>query len=171
MLEYLRSIIRVVLSGYLMAIPLATLADEGASCNHDETTFRCVKYVKNYDGDTITFEIPNVHPLIGHNISIRVRSVDAPELKTKDRCEHEKALVVKNYVTKLLRSAKRIDLIDVGRDKYFRILADVRIDGVSLTHSLISNGYAYPYSGGTKQHVNWCVPLKSLASGPNSTIH
>ena len=42
------------------------------NCTHDERTFRCVKYIKNYDADTITFDIPNIHPLLGKKISIRV---------------------------------------------------------------------------------------------------
>jgi hypothetical protein len=29
--------------------------------------------IRNYDADTITFDIPNVHPLIGDKISVRVR--------------------------------------------------------------------------------------------------
>ena len=53
-----------------------------ASCAHDEKNFRCVKYVKNYDADTVTFDVPNVHPLLGKKINIRVDGVDTPELRT-----------------------------------------------------------------------------------------
>ena len=31
-------------------------------CDHTDTRFNCVKYVSNYDGDTITIDIPNIHP-------------------------------------------------------------------------------------------------------------
>ena len=53
------------------ALGFGLVADK--KCDHDATTFRCVKYVKNYDADTITFNIPNVHPLIGKSIGVRVR--------------------------------------------------------------------------------------------------
>ncbi|MBF0370483.1 MAG: hypothetical protein HQL52_13605 [Magnetococcales bacterium] len=42
-----------------------------------------VIYRGNYDGDTIRFDIPGVHPLLGDNISIRVRGVDTPEIRGK----------------------------------------------------------------------------------------
>ena len=52
-------------------------------CRHTGTIFRCVKYVRNYDGDTITFNIPNLHPLFGKSISVRVRGINAPGKLTK----------------------------------------------------------------------------------------
>lgn len=127
------------------------------SCKHDETTFRCVKYVKNYDADTITFDIPDVHPLIGKKISVRVRHVDTPEVRGKLPCEKDSARNAQKLVENLLKKAKRIDLENVDKDKYFRILADVKIDGQNLKDYLIKNQLAYAYEGGTKQKYNWCA--------------
>ena len=45
-------------------------------------------YLRNYDGDTITFNLPSLHPIIGEKISIRVNGIDTPEIKGK--CEKEK---------------------------------------------------------------------------------
>ncbi len=45
-------------------------------------------YVRNYDGDTITFNLPGLHPVIGEKISIRVNGIDTPEIRGK--CENEK---------------------------------------------------------------------------------
>ena len=45
-------------------------------------------YVRNYDGDTITFTLPGLHPIIGEKISIRVNGIDTPEIKGK--CDKEK---------------------------------------------------------------------------------
>lgn len=45
-------------------------------------------YVRNYDGDTITFNLPNLHPIIGNKIAIRVNGVDTPEIRGK--CDKEK---------------------------------------------------------------------------------
>jgi endonuclease YncB( thermonuclease family) len=97
-------------------------------CTHDSKTFRCVKYIKNYDADTITFNIPGVHPIVGEKINVRVLGVDTPEIRTKNKCEKEKARNSKRLVKNLLKNAKRIDLKDISRGKYFRVVADVIID-------------------------------------------
>ena len=135
-----------------------------ASCAHDEKNFRCVKYVKNYDADTVTFDVPNVHPLLGKKINIRVDGVDTPELRTKDTCEKEKGIKAKKQVMALLKNAKRIDLKNIQRGKFFRVVADVIIDGKSLSHYLLKNGLAYSYDGGTKRKINWCKSFREIAS-------
>lgn len=128
-------------------------------CDHDAGTFRCVKYVRNYDADTITFQIPGVHPLLGDNISVRVRHVDTPEIKGQLPCEKEAARTAKRLIENILKNSKRIDLTDIGRDKYFRILANVVADGRSLSEVLIKNKLAYVYEGKTKEKLNWCPRL------------
>ena len=85
--------------------------------------------------------------------------VDAAEIKTKDKCEKESALAARNFVMQQLKKAKRIDLTNVNRDKYFRILSDVIIDGKSLKELLLNKNLAYVYSGGRKTKLNWCRPL------------
>ncbi len=128
-------------------------------CIHDEKNFYCVKYIKNYDADTITFDIPNLHPLIGKNIAIRVNGVDTPELRTKNKCEKEAGYKAKKIVENLLLSAKKIDLKNISRGKYFRIVADVYIDGKNLTDVLLKSNLAYEYHGKTKEKVDWCKRL------------
>lgn len=125
-------------------------------CAHTSDRFNCVKYVRNYDADTITFDIPNVHPLIGKNIGIRVRHVDTPEIRGKLPCEKEAARNSRRLVENLLKRGQRIDLVNIDKDKYFRILADVYIDGADLKDYLLKNNLAYRYEGKTKQKVDWC---------------
>ena len=139
----------------------------GGECKHDSNNFRCVKYVKNYDADTITFNIPSTHPLLGKKINIRVYGVDTPELRTKNRCEKIKALEAKSIVTNLLIKANRIDLENVQRGKYFRIVADVKFDGNSLKNYLLKQGLAYKYYGKTKVKIDWCQSKRSIASMNN----
>lgn len=129
-------------------------------CDHDATTFRCVKYLKNYDADTITFDIPNVHPLIGKKVSIRVLHIDTPEIKGKLPCEKDAARTAKRLIENLLKNAKRIDLENADRDKYFRILADVFVDGKNLKDLLLKNKLAYPYEGKNKMKIDWCAYAK-----------
>ena len=128
----------------------------GKGCLHDAKNFRCVQYLNNYDGDTVTFNIPSVHTLFGRKISVRVLGVDTPEKRTKDMCEKQKAKQAQRAVAVVLKNAKRIDLENISRGKYFRIVADIKFDGQSLSKFLLAQGLAYQYDGGKKRKVNWC---------------
>ena len=132
-------------------------------CTHTDKIFRCVKFQKNYDGDTLTVDIPGVHPLLGRNISVRVAGLDTPEVKTKDVCEKGAGRAAKNLVASLVKPAKNIELHNAERDKYFRILADVIVDGKSLKDILLKNQLAYVYDGGTKSKVDWCKRFPAFA--------
>ena len=41
------------------------------------------------------------------------------------------------------------------RGKYFRIVADVYVDGENLAEALIDSGMAVKYDGG-KKNTSWC---------------
>ena len=112
-------------------------------------------YVRNYDGDTITFNLPKLHPIIGKKISIRVDGIDTPEIKGK--CEKEKyeAQQTRDMVSDILKDAEQITLKNMKRGKYFRIVADVIVDGENLGNMLIEAGVAIKYSGKKKIH-QWC---------------
>jgi len=58
-------------------------------------------------------------------------------------------------IADILKDAETIDLKNIERGKYFRIVADVFVDGESLADELIEAGIAVPYDGGKKTH-NWC---------------
>lgn len=144
---------------FIFSVLIPVFAKSPQNCEHDAKTFRCVKYVRNYDADTITFDIPHVHPLIGHHISVRVRHIDTPEIKGKLPCEKDAARTAKRLIENILKNAKRIDLENADKDKYFRILADVVVDGKLLKETLIKNNLAYAYEGRTKEKINWCNRL------------
>lgn len=117
--------------------------------------FKNVEYIKNYDGDTISVNIKGVHPLLGKDIDIRVNGIDTPEMR--GGCAESKALAktAQMLVQQILTNARRIDLRNCYRPKYFRIGADVYADGVNIADILIDNNLAVPYDGGTKTHT-WC---------------
>lgn len=142
--------------GFLLFLlfPVSSLSQQ--TCQHSPTEFQCVKYIRNYDGDTITFKIPDVHPLLGENISVRVNGVDTAEIRTKDKCEKEKGRNARKLVESLLKKAKRIDLKNIQRGKYFRVIADVIVDGKSVGDVLIKNNLARRYDGGKKSTASWC---------------
>lgn len=134
----------------------STAASARPSCKHTDIQFNCVTYIRNYDGDTITFNIPNTHPLIGHEIGTRVYGVDTPEMKGTGPCEKEAAREAQVVVAKLLKDAKRVEIRNLQRDKYFRILGEVWADGKSVADELVVRKLAYPYFGDTKEKRDWC---------------
>ena len=135
----------------------AKVFEHAKKCEHSKNTFCCVKYVRNYDGDTITVNINDVHSLLGTSISVRVAGIDTPEIKTKNKCEKRKAILARDLVKNLLADADRIDLINIKRGKYFRIVADVIINGsTNIKNVLLKKGLAYEYDGGKKQKIDWC---------------
>lgn len=109
------------------------------------------KIVRIYDGDTYFVNLKNMPPIIAKNIGIRLRGADTPELKTG--CTKGLAKEAKEYVTNKFARAKKIELRNMSRDKYFRIDCDVYVDGVNLANELIKLGYAKSYDGETKS--NW----------------
>jgi len=112
------------------------------------------KVISVYDGDTFRVDINSLSPIAGKNIPIRVNGVDTPEIRGK--CPYEKKLAykAKDFVMNKLLKAKKIELKNIQRGKYFRIVADVFVDGVSLEQELLDNGLAYKYSG--KKKLGWC---------------
>ena len=112
------------------------------------------KVISVYDGDTFRVDIDSLPPIVGKNIPIRLNGVDTPEIQGK--CQHEKDLALKarDFVRNKLANAKEIKLTKIQRGKYFRVVADVMIDGVSLEQELLENKLAYKYTGGKKS--SWC---------------
>ncbi|WPU67097.1 thermonuclease family protein [Peredibacter starrii] len=106
-----------------------------------------VKYLRNYDGDTITFDVGKV----------RVLGIDTAELKSRKPCEKEYGKVAQIFVEKELRAAKEIYLTNNNkRDIYGRILAKVHYDGKDLGEVLLREQLAVPYVPKKRQKVNWC---------------
>lgn len=54
-----------------------------SNCEHTSNQFSCVTFIDNYDGDTVTFKIPNVHQYFGAKAKVRIKGIDTPELKPK----------------------------------------------------------------------------------------
>lgn len=114
-----------------------------------------VRYIRNYDADTITVTIPYVRAIFGKELAIRLNGLDTPEMR--GACQNEKLLAyhAKEKVRQILEAGRTIDLLDVDRDKYFRVIATVLVDGLNLNEWLLHAGLAIPYDGGTKAHP-WC---------------
>ncbi|MBY0611125.1 MAG: thermonuclease family protein [Beijerinckiaceae bacterium] len=112
------------------------------------------KPLRVIDGDTVEMR---VSIWLGQDVTtrVRMRGIDAPELRA--RCEDEllKAEAAKQFLADLLARGE-VFLSEVGYDKYgTRVLARiVDASGADLGASLVERGLARPYQGGKRQ--SWC---------------
>lgn len=104
-----------------------------------------------YDGDTFRCDVDDWSPILGDNIGIRINGIDTPEMRDKRPYVKTHAIKARDHVRKRLRDASVIELRNIQRGKYFRVVADVYVDGENLADEMIELGYAHPYDGGKKQ--------------------
>ena len=73
------------------------------------------------------------------------------------------SLIAKQFTVEHLRAAKSVVLKDIKRGKYFRLIADVYLDGVSLGEQLIKQGHAVRYQGEAKHEIvnsSWVITTR-----------
>lgn len=115
-----------------------------------------VKINRVYDGDTIFVDVPNIPDAFGKELGIRIRGIDTPEIKGTCDKEKQLALTAKDLVVKLLEKENFIVLTNIGRDRYFRLDADIILkDGSNVADILLKAGLAYSYDGQTSKQ-SWC---------------
>lgn len=126
------------------------------------------KFVKAYDADTITVNIPDCkYRVFCKRLGVRVAGVDTPELRTKNKCEKKLAIMARNFVRDELSgiseqlSSNTLQLKNVKRGKYFRVVADVKYRGKDLKRELFKRNYGVPYEGKKKMSVDWCLLLRN----------
>ena len=103
--------------------------------------------VSVYDGDTFKIDLPDMHPLFGNDLSIRLFGVDTPEMRgTSDKIK-ALAMQAQQITEKALKGASKIELRNPQRGKYFRIVSEVWIDGESLADMLKAKRLAKNYDG------------------------
>ena len=106
--------------------------------------------VKVRDGDTFVINIENVPDVFGKEIAVRIRGIDTPEIKEKREEIRNIAIKAKEELEKLFNSGNKIILYNLGRDKYFRLLASVKVGDIDVAEYLIKKGLAKSYDGGAK---------------------
>lgn len=95
-------------------------------------------------------DIPNIPDVFGKNIVVRIRGIDTPELNDKREEIRKISIQAKEELEKLLTSGQKVVLYNLGRDKYFRLLASVKVDNVDVAEYFIKRGLAKEYYGGKK---------------------
>ena len=106
--------------------------------------------IKVRDGDTFVINIENVPDVFGKEIAVRIRGIDTPELNDSREEIRKISIQAKEELEKLLNNGKKITLYNLGRDKYFRLLASVKVGNVDVAEYLIKKGLAKEYDGGKK---------------------
>lgn len=138
--------------GFIVAVLLCVFG----LCYGEDTdlsqNFNKVELASVYDGDTFRVHLSCKYGVFCKTIPIRVRGVDCPEIKGGSAETKALAKKAKAFTKNFLKGGK-ILLRNCGRDKYFRLLCDVKVNGQSLGEELIKAGHAVPYDGGTKDSV------------------
>jgi micrococcal nuclease len=106
------------------------------------------------DGDSIKVDIDKWPDIVGKGITVRINGIDAPEMRGKCANEKNQARKAKQFVVQEVRSAKYVYLRNVRRGKYFRLIADMDLDGKDLGSQLLSAGLARRYEG--RKRKGWC---------------
>lgn len=109
------------------------------------------KVLSVYDGDTFTVEIEHWPNQI-YRGPVRVRGIDAPEIKGACQSEKDAAIRARDTVRALTKDGITVD--EIALDKYGRLLAKVMVGTEDLAAKMIAAGLARPYDGGTRG--GWC---------------
>lgn len=100
------------------------------------------RVVSCFDGDTFRVDVDTWPQLFGRKIPVRIRGINCPEKRRFNNEVPADALKAMEFTKTALLNGKRILLLNVTRGKYFRLIADVEIDGHDLASDLLSNGLA-----------------------------
>ena len=137
----------------LLLFPAIALADYGSVTPDRINAF--------HDGDTFWVDIDNWPAIIGDNIKVRIAGVQAPERSSRCDTEAEKqrerqlAADARIYLVERLRGAEAVELREIERGSFYRIIAEVWVDGENVGQEMLEEGHALPYEIG-KGGKAWC---------------
>lgn len=103
------------------------------------------------DGDTILVAA-KPWPQQTMEVYVRLRGIDAPELKSVCAATREAGQQARAALASLTGDQDEIQLTHISGDKYFgRVVADISFsDGRNPAQEMLSAGYVMPYGGGGK---------------------
>jgi endonuclease YncB( thermonuclease family) len=108
--------------------------------------------IRVVDGDTV---LVSAMPWPNHHVTtyVRLRGIDAPELKSRCAAVRSAAEQAQSTLTDLLNASPVVALTDISGDKYYgRVVAAILLaDGSNPATALLSAGLVDPYRGGRKK--------------------
>ena len=114
-----------------------------------------VDVIRTVDGDTFEARV-HVEPGLDLNTRVRLRGIDAPELKASCPQELQMAEAASAALRALLGEGG-VTISNIGPDKYSgRVLADVATKKTgNVSAALLAAGHARSYNGGHRN--GWCA--------------
>lgn len=106
--------------------------------------------IRVIDGDTVLVE---AMPWPGQyvRVSVRIRGIDTPELRSSCPAEREAARHARQVLEKMTANPSLIELRNISGGKYYgRILADISIGRKDVGAALLDAGLAVAYDGGRR---------------------
>ncbi|MCS3729503.1 thermonuclease family protein [Bradyrhizobium betae] len=113
-----------------------------------------VDVVRTIDGDTF---LARMHQRDGRDLvaRVRLRGIDAPEMKASCQDELNKAEAASDALRNLLGQGG-VTISNLGQDKYGRVLADVATRRTAnVSAALLAGGHVRSYNGGHRD--GWCA--------------
>lgn len=136
---------------HVMIFLVSTVAAPGQAASRQIDGPVLAHLVKVVDGDTVLVE---AMPWPDHKVStyVRLRGIDALELKSKCPTFRKAALRAKEELTDLMVGQDIVSLTAISGDKYFgRVVADLALqDGMRPAQHLLEAGLVEPYQGRSK---------------------
>jgi micrococcal nuclease len=107
--------------------------------------------IRVIDGDTILVAA-KPWPQQTMEVYVRLRGIDAPELKSACSATRDAGRQARAALTSLTSDQGEIQLTHISGDKYFgRVVADISFsDGRNPAQEMLLAGYVSPYDGGRK---------------------
>ena len=135
----------------MLCLPLLVCAASASQTIPGPVEARVLRVI---DGDSFVAEA-RVWP--GHTVtvSVRIRGIDAPEMK--GRCEAERRAAMRSRAAlEAIIGPGPIAMTNIGGGKYYgRVLADVTApDGRAAAQAMIAHNEARAYAGGKR--LAWC---------------
>lgn len=113
--------------------------------------------VRVVDGDTVAVDASADMPPELADLKVRLLGVDTPEKGGRAKCDSERAAgqAATAFTTAMVESAETVIVRDPKWGKWGgRVIADLILDGRSLSQLLIAIGHGRPYDGGKRR--SWC---------------
>lgn len=129
-----------ILIAFLLTVFVPPASDAGQRTYGDVDS---VNYIGVRDGDTFTATIPGWPGIIGDSVGIRIAGINCLETRgSHDSAYEAKAGEAKAFARKALEDATVISLKNIRRGSFFRVIADVEVDGSDLGQMLLDGGLA-----------------------------
>ncbi|AXV16870.1 nuclease [Neorhizobium sp. SOG26] len=135
----------------LLALVLVGVASAPALAREEVAGPVAAEILRVIDGDTLLVEA-RPWPQQKMEVYVRIRGIDAPEIKSKCARFSEAGMNARQALEILASASPQIQLTHISGDKYFgRIVADVILsDGRSAAEGLLRAGLVNAYDGGRK---------------------